>query len=90
VRGEEMEIFVDNLSSIDSLRRNGSGSQNYNQVQGDGSDGVFRDELLRRINELVHERSLMEMQAQFAPVITTDRMSHIIASNNISRLRVKG
>jgi len=84
-----MEIFVDNVIAMDSLHRNVSRTQNYYGIAASEHDVLFRDELLKRMSGLVIERSIMEMQAQFAPVISTDRMSHIMADNNISRLRVR-
>jgi len=86
-----MELFVENIVTIDSLRRDRPSVYHGFEASGhDGSGSSFRDELLRRMDQIGIERALLELQAQFAPVISADRMSQIMASNVVNRLRVKG
>jgi len=85
-----MEIIVENIISTDSLRRNRNLEYDSRVAGREGAPVSFREQLYKHINQIGMDRSALEVQAQFAPVISQEKMSYIQASNVVNRLRVKG
>ena len=85
-----MEIFVDNISSHTSSKRDRpSVHQDYQAASHNGAEVSFRDELAKRLNTVGSERSALGLQPQFMPIVLADRTSYVMASNAVNKLRVR-